>query len=266
VGVKIKKRRGAWWVFIHYRRQRKAKRVGSKKAAELVALKIQARLAEGDTSPLKRVDDGPGPITFKAYATAWLANHAEQACKFSTVRIYKANLHRHVFPVVRAKRLASLNRADCRSLIAACRDTELGPKTVANIGRTLSSVLSQAVEDGLLLANPAFRARALLPSSGPAQAGDLPPHARGGGHVPEGGAPARAARVPSVPSGRSERECAWVSSSGPSGGTSDRDRRWEPDRRRSQGDDVADLATRGTTRRDRGSQPSPSLWILVGAR
>jgi integrase len=157
LGVKIKRRRGAWWVFIHYRRQRKAKRVGSKKAAELVALKIQARLAEGDTSPLKRVDDGPGPITFKAYATAWLANHAEQACKFSTVRIYKANLRRHVFPILGAKQLGSLNRADCRSLIAACRDKKLGPKSIANICRTLSSVLSQAVEDGRLPANPAFR-------------------------------------------------------------------------------------------------------------
>jgi integrase len=157
VGVKIKKRNGAWWVFIHYRGQRKAKRVGTKKAAELVALRIQARLAEGDARPLKSVDDGPGPITFKAYATAWLANHAEQACKFSTVRIYKANLQRHVFPVLGAKRLGSLNRADCRSLIAACRDKGLGPKSIANICRTVSSVLSQAVEDGLLPANPAFR-------------------------------------------------------------------------------------------------------------
>ena len=157
MGVKIKKRNGAWWVFIHYRRQRKAKRVGSKKAAELVALKIQARLAEGDISPLKRVDDGPGPITFKAYATAWLVNHAEQACKFSTIRIYKANLRRHVFPALGAKQLGSLNRADCRSLIAACRDKTLGPKSIANICRTLSSVLSQAVEDGRLPANPAFR-------------------------------------------------------------------------------------------------------------
>lgn len=157
MGVKIKKRNGAWWVFIHYRGQRKAKRVGTKKAAELVALRIQARLAEGDARPLKSVDDGPGPITFKAYATAWLANHAEQACKFSTVRIYKANLQRHVFPVLGAKRLGSLNRADCRSLIAACRDKGLGPKSIANICRTVSSVLSQAVEDGLLPANPAFR-------------------------------------------------------------------------------------------------------------
>ena len=43
---------GEWWVFVNYRGRRRAKRVGvgrpGKKAAELAALKISARLAEGD--------------------------------------------------------------------------------------------------------------------------------------------------------------------------------------------------------------------------
>jgi len=43
------------------------------------------------------------------------------------------------------------------SVIATCRTKGLTPKTVENICRTLSSVLSQAVEDGHLSANPAFR-------------------------------------------------------------------------------------------------------------
>jgi integrase len=158
MSVKVKAWKGAWWLFIDHRGQRKAKRVGAgpqgRKAAELAAIKIQARLAEGDTSVL---DDRSSPVTFEAYANEWMYTHAHQACKFSTARIYDVNLRRHVLPVLGPKLLASLARGDCRTLIAACRAKGLSPKTIENVCRTVSSILSQAVEDGLLAANPAFR-------------------------------------------------------------------------------------------------------------
>ena len=50
MAVKVRQRNGAWWVFVDHKGQRKAKRIGTgkegKKAAELVATKIAARLAE----------------------------------------------------------------------------------------------------------------------------------------------------------------------------------------------------------------------------
>ena len=59
MGVKVREKikgSGEWWVFINHQGRRKAKRVGvgrsGKKAAELAALKISARLAGGDTGPL----------------------------------------------------------------------------------------------------------------------------------------------------------------------------------------------------------------------
>src|SRR5262249_51485110 len=64
---------------------------------------------------------------------------------------------RHVFPVFGSKPLADVSRADCRALIVACREKSLSRKSIENIGRTVSSVLSQAVEDGFMQANPAFR-------------------------------------------------------------------------------------------------------------
>jgi len=91
------------------------------------------------------------------YALEWLQTHASQVCKFSTLRGYEVNLRRHVFPVLGAQSLAALERADCRALIAACREKGLSPKSLENICRTLSSVLTQAVEDRLLAVNPAFR-------------------------------------------------------------------------------------------------------------
>jgi integrase len=159
MGVKVRQRSGAWWIFIDHRGQRKAKRVGTgtagKKAAELAAVTIQARLAAGGTSLL---DEGSPPqLSFGDYARQWLELYATPACKFSTVRSYQVNLQRHVLPVLGATPLNAVTRADCRRLIAACRSKGLSPKTIENICRTVSSILSHAVEDGHLSANPAFR-------------------------------------------------------------------------------------------------------------
>jgi hypothetical protein len=56
MGVKIRERMGAWWLVIDHKGHRKSKCVGSgpkaKKAAELAAVQIQARLAVGDSSAL----------------------------------------------------------------------------------------------------------------------------------------------------------------------------------------------------------------------
>jgi integrase len=43
MGVKLKKRNGAWWVFVNHHGRRKAKKIGSEKAAKEVAAKIQAK-------------------------------------------------------------------------------------------------------------------------------------------------------------------------------------------------------------------------------
>lgn len=159
MAVEVKAWKGAWWIFIDHRGQRKAKRVGSgpagKKAAELAAIKLQARPVEGDSSVLQEV---PQPrLLFGEYAQQWLETYATPTCKFSTVRIYEVNLRRHVLPVLGPKPLEAVARTDCRRLIAACRTKGLSPKTIENICRTVSSILSQAVEDGHVAANPAFR-------------------------------------------------------------------------------------------------------------
>jgi integrase len=160
MGVKVRERSGAWWLFIDYKGKRKAKRVGkgpeAKKAANLAAIKIQARLAEGDLSLLEDVPSRAA-IMFQDYASQWLATHANQACKFSTARIYETNLRLHVYPVIGTKPVPDMSRIDCRALITACREKKLSAKSIANISRTVSSVLTQAVEDGILAANPAFR-------------------------------------------------------------------------------------------------------------
>jgi integrase len=53
--------------------------------------------------------------------------------------------------------LTALKRKDCRELIVRCRAKGLKVNTVRGIARTLSTVLTQAVEDELLSPNPALR-------------------------------------------------------------------------------------------------------------
>ena len=176
MGVRVRQRSGAWWVFVNYKGRRKAKRVGDRKAAELVATKLRAKLAEGDTTPL---DPPPAPLrTFAEYAHDWLENTIKPTCKPNTVRFYKMNLDEHILPLFGSRPITNITRADCRNVLASCRrsraaqpkheqpegDAAIPPsliplsiRSVQGVARTLSSVLTQAVDDELLPANPAFR-------------------------------------------------------------------------------------------------------------
>jgi hypothetical protein len=93
-GVKAREHRGAWWLFVDRKSRRKAKRIGTgklgRKAAEQAAMKIQARLAHGDTRVFT-----PEPVTvptFKEYAERWLAR---KNGKTSTVEAYRIQLSTH---------------------------------------------------------------------------------------------------------------------------------------------------------------------------
>ena len=48
MSVKIRKKSGKWYVFVHYQGRRKAKCVGTRAAAEQVKRTLEARLALGD--------------------------------------------------------------------------------------------------------------------------------------------------------------------------------------------------------------------------
>jgi hypothetical protein len=69
MGVQVKAWKGAWWIFVNHKGQRKAKRVGTGKeghrAAIAAAKKIQARLVLGDLSLLE--ESKPQEITLQAY-------------------------------------------------------------------------------------------------------------------------------------------------------------------------------------------------------
>jgi integrase len=151
MGVKIRFWKEAWWVFINHAGKRKSKRIGDKASATRVAQAIRERIAKGDLQ-LEQTN----PETLAVYADAWQTG-LSKALKASTLRFYGDNLRRYILPALGSRPISSINRRDCRELVASLRLRSLKINTVRGIARTLSAVLSQAVEDEKLPANPALR-------------------------------------------------------------------------------------------------------------
>jgi len=162
MGVLVRERDEAWWVFINHQGQRKAKRIGvgeaGKKAAKQVAEKIQARLALGE-SALPATQPG---ITLSAYASTWL-EHIRQVRKHTTHADYTKRLEQWILPALGKLELREITREKVRNLVTEQLGKSLSSKTVQNNTRCLSSLLSQAVEDGLIPVNVALKPGKLLP-------------------------------------------------------------------------------------------------------
>ena len=81
----------------------------------------------------------------------------KDSLKASALAYYEAKLTRYIVPLLGSRQVASLRCADCRDLVARMRAKGLKVRTIRGIARTLSTILTQAVEDELLMANPALR-------------------------------------------------------------------------------------------------------------
>jgi integrase len=153
MAVKVKFWRGAWWIFIDHFGQRRAKKIGDHATAQRLKREVEERLARGD---LHLPPSSSQTLTFSRYVEGWL-QQARLNLKASTVRFYEGNLAQHLLPALGPVLVADLRRRHCRDMVTACRAKGLKVVTVRGIARTLSTILSQAVEDEWLPANPALR-------------------------------------------------------------------------------------------------------------
>jgi integrase len=152
MGVRIKFHKGAWWIFINRDGRRRAKKIGDRETAKRVAQRIREQLAAGAFNLTPTATEEK----LEAYVKTWLAGLSGNL-KASTIRFYGDNLDRYVLPLLGHRPLTAVSRADARELIISCRKKGLRLNTVKGIARTLSAVLSQAVEDEKIPANPALR-------------------------------------------------------------------------------------------------------------
>jgi integrase len=152
MGVKVKYHRGAWWVFVHHKGKRSSIKVGTDKArAEAIAEDMRDALVRGEIGlrVQARAD------TLANYGAHWLEQ--QRTLKASTARFYRDNLKNHLVPVLGTIPVCDIERTHVKALLAALTKKKLRPRTVTGVIRTLSTILSEAVEDGHLSANPALR-------------------------------------------------------------------------------------------------------------
>src|SRR5262245_60126596 len=156
MGVNVRERikgSGDWWVFINHNGRRKAKHVGSEKAARAVAEKIQAKLTLGDFG----MATDNQVRTCKSYRDYWLRTYAEPHCKFSTYESYKLAFTKHLNGFD-SKPLHEITRQDISELISKKLTEEKKSRgTVRNMLAPLREMFNHAVDEGILKTNPASR-------------------------------------------------------------------------------------------------------------
>ncbi len=154
MSVKVRKRNGAWWIFISYRGRRKAKKVGTREAAERVKRQIEARLALGDFGVLQERKE---PI-FHEYANRWLKHHAEIQCKPSTVARYREILRLYLLPAFGAVRLGQITRTMVKDFLSEkAAEERFSQDSLRLMLCTLRVIYNHAIDDELVERNPAAK-------------------------------------------------------------------------------------------------------------
>ena len=119
---------------------------------------IQARMTLGQEA-FHRQKSG---LTFDDYSTVFL-ERIEHTRKHSTLTDYKKIIDRDLLPLFHGLDLHDISREKVKDLAMASLRKGLSPKTVQNIVRCLSSLLSHAMEDGLVQANVSLKPGKFLP-------------------------------------------------------------------------------------------------------
>jgi len=162
MGVKVKEWKGAWWVFVNHNGRRKAKRCASKKAAHVIADKIDAALKLGQVGIL---DERPAGPTFEGLAYEWLKVYpVTRSVSRTTMENYESFTLRHLLPFFGPMRVAEITHKTVEAFVAEKRgpsgSLRMKGKPLAEqslrVGLVaLRLVLNRAVKDGFLPSNPA---------------------------------------------------------------------------------------------------------------
>jgi hypothetical protein len=153
MGVKIRKRRGKWYVFVNYHGRRKAKCVGSREAAEQVRRQLEAKLALGEFGFLGSDEDNLP--NFDAYADRWMKDYVRVECKTSTASGYEGVLRQYLRPRFGKKPLNEIRRDEVKALINDLIGKDLSRNTIRNALCVIRGMFNYAVEERLLEWNPA---------------------------------------------------------------------------------------------------------------
>ncbi len=159
MGVKLRERPGkGWYVSIDWQGKRKSKCFGTnKKLAKEFADKIEAKLKLGSAGIITK-----SGVKTDDYVETWL-ECIQHTRKATTHDDYQKIWKRDIQPVIGGLDLEDVTREKVKALATAGFKKGQSPKTVQNVIRCLSSMLSHAVEDELLTVNPSLKPGKFLP-------------------------------------------------------------------------------------------------------
>lgn len=174
MAAKVKRDRGAWWVFTHYNRTRTKKRIGPTKAhkrqAEEIAKKINAKLALGDFHPRPDLDL---PMPLGPHLRTWYHRYSvtfKPRYRETSLGI----LDRHLVPFFGDRDLRSIGEADLLDYIRAKLKEGQKPATILNALSILRRVLNLAIRDGLVSQNSATGVGRLIARVARSEAAEVP--------------------------------------------------------------------------------------------
>lgn len=153
MGVTVReKKKGSdkWYVFVSTGGKRTSKLVGNKKTAIIVADKLRARIALGQAA---FEQNKPAP-KFSDYARNWLNGYVENKLKPSTRRSYKSLLHKHLMPAFKKDPIDTITRDMIKDLLMS-KSGNLSDNRVKRIQSCFSCIMTMAIDDGIITANPA---------------------------------------------------------------------------------------------------------------
>lgn len=136
---------------------------GQKAAAERFRTKVEHDLLTGTYVPPEA-----GRTTLEEYYRAWLARMAP-TWRPGTLSAVRVSFEKHILPVLGTRPLSAIRKTDHEAMCAVLR---LAPSTVAVVSQHAGQLFRAAVEDGLIVRNPAARAR--LPRNEPTKAQPVP--------------------------------------------------------------------------------------------
>lgn len=145
-----------WWVFVRHKGRRMSRLVGDRQAARQLAKELRRALAAGSLGLMPETT--ASVPTFREYAERYLAN-AAHTLKHSTAMDYQGNVTLYLLPAFGTLPLDQITRAEVKRLALQIRCKGRKPKTARKVIGTLSTILNEAVDDGLLTSNPALGLR-----------------------------------------------------------------------------------------------------------
>lgn len=152
MGVRVRLKDGSWWIFVHHKGKRRAKKIGDKKTADAVAKQLSARLTLG----IETLRQSESP-TIAEYSTQWLNTYAAIYTKPRTGEFYETMLRIHILPTMGSRRLIELSRKDVQKLIADRAALGLAKNTLQGIIATLKAMYNYAIDQSVSTTNPAAR-------------------------------------------------------------------------------------------------------------